>query len=332
MFFLGDDFVFNGKVKVGDTASPLARLDIGAGTSSHYLTNANAIGVYDYNNGSEGAFDFQDYFGIAAETAGLITWSTFQGNYYLDGTNTGRFGIHSLDNIVTQGSLISSAGGLVSSDSRIKKNVVDVSDTEALAMVRNLAPKKYRYIDPVREAMSNVDVIGFIAQDVANVIPGSTRLTADKIPNIMAMALVTDSNVITFSGVDEPFDTSDLVASTNIIVFKSIDNQDVPANIVEVLGPHSIRMDRDLTPYIGSIDENGGPIKDEDGNNVGNGIFVYGQMVNDFHVLKKEVVFATGIAALQEVDRQQVADKARIATLESQVAELLTRVQALETP
>jgi hypothetical protein len=74
---------------------------------------------------------------------------------------------------------------------------------------------------------------------------------------------------------------------------------------------------------MGSVDEDGKPITDEDGNNVGTGIFVYGQMVGDFHMLKKEVIFATGIAALQEVDRQQVADKARIATLESQVAVLL---------
>jgi hypothetical protein len=173
-----------------------------------------------------------------------------------------------------------------------------------------------------------VDVIGFIAQEVANVIPGSTRLKADKIPNIMAMALVTESNVITFGGVDEPFDTSSLLATTNILVFKSIDNQDVPANIVGVLGPHSIRVDRDLTPFMGSIDENRKPVKDEGGNNVGNGIFVYGQMVSDFHVLKKEVVFAMGIAALQEVDRQQQADKQRIATLEWQVADLLALANA----
>ena len=62
----------------------------------------------------------------------------------------------------------------------------------------------------------------------------------------------------------------------------------------------------------------------------GSNIFVYGQTVGDFHVLNKDMVFATGIAALQEVDRQQQADKERIATLESQVAALLTRVGALE--
>jgi hypothetical protein len=135
------------------TTTPVATLDVGEGTSSHYLTNANAVGVYDYSTASEFQFDFQDYFGIAAESLmGGSTWENFQQSVFsLDGTNTGKFGIHSLDNIVTQGSLISSAGGLVSSDSRIKRDIVDVSDTEALDMVRNLAPKKYRYRRPCRE-------------------------------------------------------------------------------------------------------------------------------------------------------------------------------------
>jgi hypothetical protein len=62
----------------------------------------------------------------------------------------------------------------------------------------------------------------------------------------------------------------------------------------------------------------------------GDQIFVYGQEVDDFNYLKKESIFTIATAALQEVDRQQQADKQRIATLDSQVAALLTRVEALE--
>ena len=63
----------------------------------------------------------------------------------------------------------------------------------------------------------------------------------------------------------------------------------------------------------------------------GTKIFVYGQTVNDFHVLQKEYIFTVATAALQEVDRQLQAEKAKTATLESQVADLLARVTALES-
>ena len=73
--------------------------------------------------------------------------------------------------------------------------------------------------------------------------------------------------------------------------------------------------------------------------------FVYGQEVDDFHVLQKEYIFTVATAALQEVDRQLqaekvkvsvlesdlTAEKAKTATLESQMADLLARVSALES-
>ena len=56
---------------------------------------------------------------------------------------------------------------------------------------------------------------------------------------------------------------------------------------------------------------------------VGNQLFVYGQEVDDFVFLKKEAIWTVATAALQEVDRQLQAEKAK-------VADLLARVTALE--
>jgi hypothetical protein len=56
---------------------------------------------------------------------------------------------------------------------------------------------------------------------------------------------------------------------------------------------------------------------------VGNQLFVYGQEVDDFVFLKKEAIWTVATAALQEVDRQLQAEKAK-------VADLLARVAALE--
>ena len=52
---------------------------------------------------------------------------------------------------------------------------------------------------------------------------------------------------------------------------------------------------------------------------------VYGQEVNNVHVLMKDKIFTTGISALQEVDRQLQAEKAKVSALEA-------RISALENP
>ena len=55
----------------------------------------------------------------------------------------------------------------------------------------------------------------------------------------------------------------------------------------------------------------------------GTQLFVYGQEVNDFVFLKKDAIWTVATSALQEVDRQLQAEKARNDTLES-------RIEALE--
>jgi hypothetical protein len=62
-----------------------------------------------------------------------------------------------------------------------------------------------------------------------------------------------------------------------------------------------------------------------------NKIFIYGQEINDFHNLEKDAVWTIATAALQEVDRQQQADKARIAELENHVSNLEATVAAQQS-
>jgi hypothetical protein len=66
-------------------------------------------------------------------------------------------------------------------------------------------------------------------------------------------------------------------------------------------------------------------------------LFVYGHSVDDFLQLDKDTIYTVATAALQEVDRQQQADKVRIAELEATVAQqqslindILERLKALE--
>ena len=52
--------------------------------------------------------------------------------------------------------------------------------------------------------------------------------------------------------------------------------------------------------------------------------------VDNFLKLNKDTIWTVSTAALQEVDRQQQADKARITELESQLTAVLARLDALE--
>ena len=48
-------------------------------------------------------------------------------------------------------------------------------------------------------------------------------------------------------------------------------------------------------------------------------IFCYGREVQDFHTLNKQKLFSLNFSATQEIDRQQQADKAKIAELENKI-------------
>ena len=71
--------------------------------------------------------------------------------------------------------------------------------------------------------------------------------------------------------------------------------------IVEVVDEHTIRVDKDIT---------------------GEDVFVYGQVVQDFHHLNKDYLWTIATSALQEVDRQLQAEKARNDALEARILAL----------
>ena len=54
----------------------------------------------------------------------------------------------------------------------------------------------------------------------------------------------------------------------------------------------------------------------------GSQLFIYGQRVNDFCYLKKESIWTVATSALQEVDRQLQAEKARNDALEARLLAL----------
>ena len=220
-----------------------------------------------------------------------------------------RGSIYALYDIVSSRYFISTSGTAAASDERIKKNIIDVDDSSALDTLRLLKPKKYQYRDTVERGTE--PVWGFIAQEVRDTLPYATHERSDFVPNIYQLADVSDSNVITFS----EFNTSELEDSTILKVMSSTDEEH-EVRIIETIDDTTIRVNTNLDGWTGSVDDEGNVVS-------GNKIFVYGQKVDDFVFVKKDAIWTIATAALQEVDRQLQAERARNDALEA-------RIEALE--
>jgi len=203
---------------------------------------------------------------------------------------------------------------LAYSDSRIKTNIQEVNDSSALDKLRLLKPSLYNYIDVL--ARGNNQVYGFLAQEVKEVLPDAVSQYPEFIPNIYSFGTYDDStNIITIE--NENYDTASLSMDASNNVYKNVRMYDASDNVIEVcieeiVGPKEIKIKQDSEV------------------NITSSIFAYGQEVDDFHKLNKDAIFTVTTSALQEVDRQLQAEKAKVATLESQLADVLSRLAALE--
>ena len=204
------------------------------------------------------------------------------------------------------------------SDRRIKTNILDVEDQQALIDLRRLKPKTYTYKDT--EKRGHERVYGFIAQEVKEVLNYAGVLTKQSIPNIYEhVDFVND--ILTFT----TFNTSSLERDASGDIFpriqlKSICQIDEYLTIIEVLDEHTLKVDTSSWS------------KDASGQLIGSeNPFVYGQEVNDFHTLNKDAIWTVATAALQEVDRQLQAEKQKTATMQTALDALLERVLALES-
>jgi len=207
------------------------------------------------------------------------------------------------------------------SDSRIKTNIQEVNDSSALDKLRLLKPSLYNYIDVL--ARGNDQVYGFLAQEVKEVLPDAVSQHPEFIPNIHSYGTYDAStNIITIE--KENYDTASLSMDASNNVYKNIRVHDSNNNVIEVC----------IEEIVGTKEIK---IKQDPDLNITTSIFVYGQEVEDFHKLNKDSIFTVATSALQEVDRQLQAEKAKVSALETentnlktQMADILARLSALE--
>jgi len=160
------------------------------------------------------------------------------------------------------------------SDERIKKNIVDLDDQEALELIRLIEPKKYNYID--QQKRGNACVFGFISQQIKDIIPNSVYMSYNVIPNIYKNCELIGKIV--------HLENHGLNASDRI---RYCINNEFNNSLINV------------------IDENYFTIEDNQIEKYStNEIFIYGKFIDDFHVLDKNYIYTLNVCATQQLDRE----------------------------
>jgi cytoskeletal protein CcmA (bactofilin family) len=373
------------------------KFDFGAGYSANWYIKQKSADNKIYfgrTGGSENGLviDTVGYVGIGTNNplAPLDIPSSKYGTIDVDDVNDGRYltwnGIGTLNNQIDASvSINADGGGVVAhafwagyniqflSDRRIKKDIKEIDDESALQKFRLLKPSKYKYIEPLLSGRTDKEVYGFIAQEVAEVLPegvsndgtGSEGTNQGHIPNIMSMcriesqsissdayeilnteqksdyiktnntytrhvATITKTIDLSTFNVNSSTATYEITEQTKTtgafdknsdgkyhpLIFYSKDLKTIRVDVVRVIDDSSFVVDTNFL----NVDK----FKDDE-------LLLYGQKPDDFYRLNKDAIFTLAAAALQEVDRQLQAEKTKVTTLETQVADLLARVQTLES-
>ena len=178
------------------------------------------------------------------------------------------------------------------SDSRIKTNIQDINDDDALNKILALEPKTYEYID--KTAMGDETVYGFIAQQVKEVLPKAVEIVSTYIPNIMKHCDCEGDKIY----VSIP---QDVLVETDI---KIIDKDEIECKIIEI-GTDYIKIDKTLDV---------------------NSIFVYGYKVDDFHRMRKDYIYTVNVCATQILSRKIDEQQQEINDLKTKLNSILAHL------
>ena len=170
------------------------------------------------------------------------------------------------------------------SDVRIKKDIVDISNT--LVLIDQIKPRTYKYIDPKR---GDKIAYGFIAQEIQEVIPELVTSVKNKIPNVMKTADVID-------GVFTLEEATDLQVGDEIDIYDESDTE-YKVKITEMINDKSFKTNIDVE------------LKDK--------YFIYGKYVDDFKGIEHNGLIPIMIKGIQELNTKNKELEARLSKLEA---------------
>ena len=189
------------------------------------------------------------------------------------------------------------------SDKRIKKNITEIDDERSLIQLRNLPCVDYEYIDNFKNG--EYKTIGFIAQDVAEIMPNCVKKVSDIIPNEMRKL----ENVAWEEMKDDEGTMKYKLLNQNLehCNYRFYVKKDASSNEISMELEYPFLFDK----------------KYEE-------VFCYGKRVDDFLAIDKNKIFAVAFSATQQIDRIQQQHKIQIKNLEAENTTLKARLDAIE--
>jgi cytoskeletal protein CcmA (bactofilin family) len=209
-----------------------------------------------------------------------------------------------LPHSIAAASRIRAASYDVHSDARIKDINGRTEGDDSLSQIRQLKVTDYHFVDRISQG----DAIqrGLIAQEVEKVLPEAVVRSTAVIPDIYSTSIAC------------AFDHDGKTLTVRMDRAHGLKPNDVVRLLSESFQEEfSVLQTPSPTSFVVQCEN---PVEK---------VFVFGRQVDDFRSVDYDLVFTTGISALQELDRQVQAlrkSEARVAELEAEVA----RVDSLE--
>jgi len=341
----------NNNINIGTGSLTCGNVNLGNGGSKIYddgslvMSSNDNVHIISSTNGSGYVYiDSGNYNTRGPLYCGRLNASGL--GYFYDGikvttTGFGAGGVTNTDYMyLNKNSIISYASGLVLtttyyalhvtgrigctdeinifSDKRIKTNIQTIKN-ESLETIRRINPVKFNYIDFFKNTQ-NKDTIGFIAQDVLDVLPEAVSKTVDIIPNIYDVGTLIRPNIITLKTKKTSEFSFDSSPSKNIKIKVFVNNKEEFVYLEEIIDESTFRLTEPITTEITDNSENQ--------------IFVYGQEVNDLLTIEKNAIFTMAVGAIKELDaelkevRIELKDtRATVKKLQEQVEFLMSKIQ-----
>jgi microcystin-dependent protein len=198
----------------------------------------------------------------------------------------------------------------LTSDIRVKRNIVPMQPDQAIETIRLLQPKRYEYIDQNMSVFAQH--IGFIAQEAKLCIPESVCTKKEFIPNIYSMTKLIITSATT--EYKTALMTSTQHPITTLICDELRERQESNSNSISVNNVKLKIFNRSKEYFYAccsrSVDEYNIMVQFNVGDMnqlerlLTDDYFVYGQEVDDYHYMNNDAVFSTLVSAFQQLDKK----------------------------
>lgn len=271
-------------------------IEKGATIAQLYLKAGGNVGIG--TNTPAVPLDIGTSFGFSTGFSTYFNSNTLNGNPLYQGPNGGgNVSVRASGAFLSTGSA-NNGGFYVTSDERIKRKVGFSDSNHDLSTLMKLKVIEYKYVDSLNS--KNLPVKGVFAQQVEAIYPQAVTKQTNFIPNIYALAeqVAFDQTTQTLKVTMNKSHGLNVGDKVKLI---SNTSGEKPAMVVSVNG--------------NSFTVNNWTEKSEK-------IFVYGKEVNDFHIVDYDRIFILGISAIQELNKNLEAEKAKNMQLELQIQKM----------